>query len=66
MLLNSDIGEPVSPEEIEEDQGTPTKSRFDKIWDRLIDAIYDVFDDFSEIPAEDRLPAEVEPLNMKT
>ena len=51
---------------MEEDQGVSKKSRFDKIWDRVIDIMYDTFDDFAEQTVDVDQPVIVEPLNMKT
>ena len=62
----ADVGEPVCPEPLEEDQGAPTKSCFDRIWDRVIDIMYDTFDDFAEQTVDVDQPVIVEPLNMKT
>ena len=62
----ADVGEPVCPEPLEEDQGVSKKSRFDKIWDRVIDIMYDTFDDFAEQTVDVDQPVIVEPLNMKT
>ena len=60
----TDVGEPVI-QPLEEEKTSPTKSRFDKLWDRIIEVIYDTFDDFTEAPRHDDQPENIEPLNMK-
>ena len=60
----TDIGETVI--EPEEEKASSTKPRrFDRLWDRIIEMIYDTFDDFTVEPKQDDQPEIIEPLNMK-
>ena len=61
LIYNTDVGETL-----EEEKSSSSKPRkVDRLWDRVVEMIYDTFDDFTVEPRHDDQPEVIEPLNMK-
>ena len=67
LIYTTDVGESViQPETLEEEKSSSAKPRkVDRLWDRIVEMIYDTFDDFTVEPRHDDQPEVIEPLNMK-